>query len=524
MRQTELHRRNDLHLMLIASSSCAVHRNVCTAVAQVSRHRRRRGRRVRVIMSHKKHSLATYVQKTLMQFLPSIGAGAAKSTTMAPAAAASMKPKGTGDPTANGCSSAKKKNNSASGSKANAHGPAASKPKSPAVKAEPGDESGSDSGTPKVAKKHHKSSKYVTAEELAELKAAAASKKAKQKDADAKDKSQKKQSAGAQDEKPTKKPSKKVRVKKEDGEEYHPMDTASDDDVDGHTASDEQTEDEDEHLMKSNGKSHKAGHSKHDKPSKSSSSSHKKSRSLSPAHSRSNTPTRSRSRSPSPASSAASSKKAKQERKQLKKEKKRSLKKAAATKKKNDNASSTEDEEPPMSDVDESASAISSPSSAAIAPSLNSPASSKSKKRKHAAASSDADAAADAASDSDAASRRSVTPPLPPTSRLHSNASPLSNDLSSDDDADVEPDRRTPSKVKHIDHVQIGNYELAAWYHSPYPDIYRTAKKLFICQYCLKYCKEYKSLAAHTKECTMRKPPGKLIYEDGKNSVSAWSL
>lgn len=91
--------------------------------------------------------------------------------------------------------------------------------------------------------------------------------------------------------------------------------------------------------------------------------------------------------------------------------------------------------------------------------------------------------------------------------------------ISSDDEADIEPDRRQPSKVKHIDYVQIGKYELTTWYHSPYPDPYRTAKKLFICEFCLKYCQEYKSLVAHMKECTMRHPPGKLIYHDGVNSV-----
>lgn len=112
-------------------------------------------------------------------------------------------------------------------------------------------------------------------------------------------------------------------------------------------------------------------------------------------------------------------------------------------------------------------------------------------------------------------SRRSLTPPLRPTSRL-STVTPL---LSSDDEADVEPDRRQPSRVKHIDFVQIGNFELAAWYHSPYPDVYRTAKKLFVCQYCLKYCCEYKSLCHHMKECTRRRPPGKLIYTDGRHSV-----
>jgi histone acetyltransferase MYST1 len=87
------------------------------------------------------------------------------------------------------------------------------------------------------------------------------------------------------------------------------------------------------------------------------------------------------------------------------------------------------------------------------------------------------------------------------------------------DDVDIESDRRQPSKIKYIDQVQIGKYELMTWYHSPYPDQYRTCKKLFICQYCLKYCKEYKSLEAHMRECASIKPPGKLIYQDGNNSV-----
>ena len=43
--------------------------------------------------------------------------------------------------------------------------------------------------------------------------------------------------------------------------------------------------------------------------------------------------------------------------------------------------------------------------------------------------------------------------------------------------------------MKYIDKIQIGKYEIDAWYFSPYPDEYGKQNKLWVCEYCLKYMK-----------------------------------
>jgi len=118
----------------------------------------------------------------------------------------------------------------------------------------------------------------------------------------------------------------------------------------------------------------------------------------------------------------------------------------------------------------------------------------------------------------DEAPERSVAPPLLPTSSLLSPPSSLSLPATSPAPPELDDECR-PSRIRLITHVQYGDYELVTWYPSPYPDPYRTSKKLFVCRYCLKYCKEIRTIAQHMKECKCRRPPGKLIYQDGKNAV-----
>ena len=53
--------------------------------------------------------------------------------------------------------------------------------------------------------------------------------------------------------------------------------------------------------------------------------------------------------------------------------------------------------------------------------------------------------------------------------------------------AALEKEHEALTKVKYIDTVQIGSYEIDAWYFSPYPEEYGKCHKLFICEYTLKY-------------------------------------
>ncbi|XP_064643312.1 histone acetyltransferase KAT8-like [Lineus longissimus] len=85
--------------------------------------------------------------------------------------------------------------------------------------------------------------------------------------------------------------------------------------------------------------------------------------------------------------------------------------------------------------------------------------------------------------------------------------------------AALEKEHEAITKVKYIDKVQIGKYEIDAWYFSPYPEEYGKQSKLWICEYCLKYMRLEKSYRYHQSQCTWRQPPGKEIYRKGTISL-----
>lgn len=85
--------------------------------------------------------------------------------------------------------------------------------------------------------------------------------------------------------------------------------------------------------------------------------------------------------------------------------------------------------------------------------------------------------------------------------------------------AALEREHEAITKVKYIDRVHMGKYEIEAWYFSPYPDEYGKQPKLYICEYCLKYMKFEKTYRRHLGECEWRQPPGKEIYRRGNISV-----
>jgi hypothetical protein len=78
-------------------------------------------------------------------------------------------------------------------------------------------------------------------------------------------------------------------------------------------------------------------------------------------------------------------------------------------------------------------------------------------------------------------------------------------------------------KNKNIERVEIGNFELNAWYYSPYPHNYHV-EKLFICNKCLKYTRSRSKLQKHAQNCRQNTPPGKKIYSSADNSTVVYEL
>ena len=76
------------------------------------------------------------------------------------------------------------------------------------------------------------------------------------------------------------------------------------------------------------------------------------------------------------------------------------------------------------------------------------------------------------------------------------------------------------TKVKYIDRIQIGKFEIDTWYFSPYPEEYGRCSKLWICEYCLKYMRLEKTYRHHMTECNTCQPSGgKEIYRKGSASI-----
>lgn len=64
--------------------------------------------------------------------------------------------------------------------------------------------------------------------------------------------------------------------------------------------------------------------------------------------------------------------------------------------------------------------------------------------------------------------------------------------------AALEKEHEAITKVKFIDTLRIGKFEIDTWYFSPYPEEYGKVKTLYVCEYCLKYMKLEKTYRQHT--------------------------
>jgi len=85
--------------------------------------------------------------------------------------------------------------------------------------------------------------------------------------------------------------------------------------------------------------------------------------------------------------------------------------------------------------------------------------------------------------------------------------------------AELEKEHEAITKVKYIDRIQIGKYEVDTWYFSPYPEEYGKVTKLWICEYCLKYMRLEKTFRYHQGQCEHKQPVGAEIYRNHSISV-----
>ncbi|NXF27995.1 KAT8 acetyltransferase, partial [Rhodinocichla rosea] len=75
------------------------------------------------------------------------------------------------------------------------------------------------------------------------------------------------------------------------------------------------------------------------------------------------------------------------------------------------------------------------------------------------------------------------------------------------------------TKVKYVDKIHIGHYEIDAWYFSPFPEDYGKQPKLWICEFCLKYMKYERSYRLHLVGAHLGTPGGGKRAKIGRKLV-----
>ncbi|KAL3476251.1 hypothetical protein BJX99DRAFT_246949 [Aspergillus californicus] len=69
-------------------------------------------------------------------------------------------------------------------------------------------------------------------------------------------------------------------------------------------------------------------------------------------------------------------------------------------------------------------------------------------------------------------------------------------------------------RVRNLDRLQMGKFDIEPWYFSPYPDSYSDAGVVYIDEFCLSYFDSRRSFERHRMKCTLTHPPGNEIYRD----------
>lgn len=84
--------------------------------------------------------------------------------------------------------------------------------------------------------------------------------------------------------------------------------------------------------------------------------------------------------------------------------------------------------------------------------------------------------------------------------------------------AELEKEHEEITKVKNINKIIMGGWEVEAWYFSPYPEDYNV-DVLYVCEYCLKYMRRRTNFHQHKATCCHRRPPGEEIYRHDNVTV-----
>jgi histone acetyltransferase MYST1 len=75
------------------------------------------------------------------------------------------------------------------------------------------------------------------------------------------------------------------------------------------------------------------------------------------------------------------------------------------------------------------------------------------------------------------------------------------------------------TKVKNVERIELGRYEMETWYFSPLPPEAAAAKKLYFAEFDLAFFTRRDAMLDHLRKCRLQHPPGDEIYRKGPVSM-----
>ena len=76
------------------------------------------------------------------------------------------------------------------------------------------------------------------------------------------------------------------------------------------------------------------------------------------------------------------------------------------------------------------------------------------------------------------------------------------------------------ARVKNVNLIRLGVFEMEPWYFSPIPSEYQNSKVLHFCEFCLNLFAQESELRRHARRCNVRHPPGNEIYRSVERTGS----
>ena len=90
---------------------------------------------------------------------------------------------------------------------------------------------------------------------------------------------------------------------------------------------------------------------------------------------------------------------------------------------------------------------------------------------------------------------------LSPLLTLHNNPLIATFEASWQGHEDLDPaslkEHEEATKVKNINTIEMGRFEVDTWYFSPFPEEFRHCDKLYFCEFCLKFMRSKMTLKRH---------------------------